>query len=114
MLESQIELKKQVGIHADRFRELMPNFAKAQQELTFQAYQDGALDTKTKRMMAMTAAIVHGCRACILYQAQAALELGASVEQLLECIGVAISLGGTQAEGEAARLMLFFNEQGLV
>jgi len=114
MLENQIELKDQIRVHADRFRALMPDFARAHGDLTAQAYKAGALDARTKRMMAMTASIVHGCRACILYQAEAALELGASVEQLLECIGVAVSLGGTQAEGEAVRLMLFLQEKGVV
>ncbi len=55
--------------------------------------------------MAMTAATVHGCRACTLYQAEEALNLGASKEEILECISVAVSLGNTMTAGQATRLI---------
>ena len=64
--------------------------------------------------MAMTAATVHGCRACILYQADEAMKLGATVQEILECIGVAVSLGGTMAEGQATRLIGFLEETGAI
>ncbi len=64
--------------------------------------------------MAMTSATIHGCRACILYQADEAIKLGASLEELLECIGVAVSLGGTTAEGQATRLIGFLEEKGMI
>ena len=92
----------------------MPHIAKAYEDLPNQAYKDAAIDGKTKRLMAMTAAIVHGCRACILYQADEALKLGATVNEILECIGVAVSLSGTIAEGESARLIQFLEEKGLI
>ena len=114
MLENQTELTEQIHHQAVRCKEKMADLAAAQEALTEQAYKDGALDAKTKRLMAMTAATVHGCRACILYQTDRALELGASVEEILECIGVAVSLGGTMAEGQATRLVGFLEEKGLI
>jgi AhpD family alkylhydroperoxidase len=64
--------------------------------------------------MAMTAATIHGCRACILFQADEALKLGASKDEILECIGVAVSLGGTMAEGQATRLIGYLVERAVI
>lgn len=111
MLENQTELKNQIHEQAGAFRRLSPELWQAKNTLTQCAYKDGVLSSKTKRLMAMTAAIVQGCRACILYQVEAALSLGASVDEILECIGVAVSLGGTLAEGQATRVIGFLEEK---
>jgi AhpD family alkylhydroperoxidase len=112
MLENQIELKEQIQGQWDRYKEQMPPIAKAYEDLSNAAYASGTIDGKTKRLMAMTAATVHGCRACILYQADEALKLGATKEEILECIGVAVSLGGTMAAGQATRLIGYLEERG--
>jgi AhpD family alkylhydroperoxidase len=64
--------------------------------------------------MALSGALIHGCRACILFQAEHALSLGASVEEILEACSVAISLGGTMAAGETTRVVRFLQEKGLI
>lgn len=114
MLENQIELKEQIHGQWNRYKALMPHIAEAYANLPAQAYADGTISAKMKRLMAMTAATIHGCRACILYQADEALTLGASKEEMLECIGVAVSLGGTMAEGQATRLIGFLEEKGVL
>lgn len=114
MLENQIELKEQIHSQADRLRTMMPEVTQAKDAMTLSIYKDGAIDTKTKRLMAMTASLIHGCRACILYQAEQALNHGASVDELIESIGVAMSLGGTQAEGQATRVIGLLTEKGLI
>lgn len=92
----------------------MPQIAKAYEDLPGRAYADGTISGKMKRLMALTAATIHACRACILYQADEALKLGASKEEILECIGVAVSLGGTMAEGQATRLIGYLEERSLL
>jgi AhpD family alkylhydroperoxidase len=114
MLENQVELQEQIHGQWNRYKARMPHIAKAYGELPNQAYADGIISGKMKRLMAMTAATIHGCRACILYQADEALKLGASKEELLECIGVAVSLGGTMAEGQATRLIGYLEERNLL
>ena len=113
-MENQTELHEQVSGQWQKYKKLMPNIAESYQKLPEEVYRTGAIDAKTKRLMAMTAATVHGCRACILYQTEEALKLGATVEEILECIGVAVSLGGTMAEGESTRLIGFLEEKGLI
>ncbi len=114
MLETQAELLEEVKGQWSKYKTLMPGLTKAYEDLPNQVYTDGAIRAKMKRLMAMTAATIHGCRACILYQAEAALALGASKDEILECIGVAVSLGGTMAEGQATRLIGYLEERGLL
>jgi len=64
--------------------------------------------------MALVGALVHGCRACVLFQVNHALAAGATVEEILEACGVAISLGGTMGAGETTRVVEFLNEKGLL
>ena len=82
--------------------------------LPSEAYKDGELKGKIKRLMGLAAALTHGCRACILFKTDEALNLGASVDEILENCAVAISIGGTMTAGETTRVVQFLGEKGLV
>lgn len=112
MPESQLELQGEIGKHFDRYTELLPEVGRAYEVLPAEVYKDGALSAKTKRLMALAGALVHGCRACILYQTDEALALGATTEEILETCSVSISLGGTMAAGETTRVVAFLTEKG--
>ena len=114
MTESQVELQQEVKNLFNLYRRTMPAIGQAYDALPEAVYQDGALSGKVKRLMALSGALVHGCRACIVFQAEYALNLGASVEEILEACAVAISLGGTMAAGETTRIMQFLREKGLL
>jgi AhpD family alkylhydroperoxidase len=60
-------------------------------------YRDGAINLKTKRLMSLAVTIQAGCKDCMISQTSRALELGATVEEILETCSVAISMGGTLA-----------------
>jgi len=96
------------------YEKCMPDVARAYDELPMEVYKDGVLSGKIKRLMALTGALVHGCRACILYQTEEALVLGATAEEILEACSVAISLGGTMGAGETTRVVQFLEEKGLL
>ena len=96
------------------YKKCMPGVASAYDELPKEVYKDGVLSGKIKRMMALTGALVHGCRACILYQTEEALTLGATVEEIMEACAVAISLGGTMGAGETTRAVQFLEEKKLL
>lgn len=112
MQESQVELRESIYANFMRYRELRPEFATIYDESTHEAYKNGALEAKIKRLMALCGALVSGCRACILSQTERALQLGASKEEILETCGVAISLGGTMAAGETTRVVQYLDETG--
>ena len=111
---SQLELQTETMDGFLKFKELMPHIRKPYEELSAETYKDGALDEKTKRLMALVGALVHGCRACILFQTERAMELGAGVEEILESCAVAVSLGGTMAAGETTRVVQLLMELGKI
>ena len=96
------------------YRKCLPDVAKAYDELPMEVYKDGALPGKIKRLMALTGALVHGCRSCLLFQTDQALAAGATVEEILEACAVAVSLGGTMGAGETTRVVEFLHEKGLL
>ena len=65
----------------------------------------GALDAKTKELMALAISIAVRCEGCIAYHAHDAILAGATRSELLETIGVAIMMGGGPASIYAAHAM---------
>lgn len=57
------------------------------------AVEDGALPAKVKEMMALAISIVVGCDGCIAYHVHDAVKAGATRQELLETIGVALLMG---------------------
>lgn len=112
MSENQIDLndnrKKQLG----RFMELMPEMTEVLVAMKNEVDKDGALDSKTKRLMALATALGAGCRNCILAQTEAALEAGATKEDFLETISVVVKIRGTSGLAESFRVIEFLDELG--
>lgn len=77
-------------------------------------YESGAIDTKTKRLMAMGAAIVMGCKGCILGQTQKAVDAGATIDEIMETCSVMLSLGGTMAGSKISIVMELLKELDLI
>ncbi len=62
-----------------------------------EAFADGALDGKTKELMATCVSIIVKCKPCIESHVGGALRHGATEEEIVETIDVAVALGGGQA-----------------
>jgi len=58
------------------------------------ASSDGALDAKTKELMAMAIGICTHCEGCIVFHMAAALKAGATKAEVLDAVTVAIEMGG--------------------
>lgn len=69
---------------------VMGGFAKLHQAST----TDGALSGKTKELIALAIGIAVHCDGCIAYHVHDALTAGATREELIETIGVAVMMGG--------------------
>lgn len=67
--------------------------------------EGGALSAKTKELMALAIGIVIGCDGCIAYHVHDAVVAGATRQEMLETIGVAILMGGGPASMYAAHAM---------
>lgn len=84
---------------AKRRKELAPSIHDAFQEFSKQVFADGALDNKTKQLIAVAVAHVTQCPYCIQAHTKSALREGASEQQLMEAIWVAAEMraGGAYA-----------------
>jgi AhpD family alkylhydroperoxidase len=69
------------------------------------AVEAGALDAKTKELMALAIGIVVHCEGCIAYHTHDAVAAGATRPELLETIGVALMMGGGPASMYAAHAL---------
>src|SRR5512133_1489914 len=69
------------------------------------AVEPGALDKKTKELMALSISIAIHCEGCIAYHTHDAIKAGATRAELLETISLAIMMGGGPATVYAAHAM---------
>ena len=75
-------------------RRKIPDVYEGFRALHAAAFAPGALDTKTKELMALAIAVADGCDGCIASHARAAVTAGASEQEAAETIGVAILMSG--------------------
>ena len=113
-MENQTELLEAIHSQFLSYKDQLPRLGEAYDRMSDEAYKEGAISTKVKRLMALSVALTHECQACVLYQTQEALNSGASVAEIMETCGVAISIGGTMAAGETTRVIQFLGEKGLL
>lgn len=112
MLESQFELDENRVKHRERVAQVLPEVMGAVRGLAAEVYKDGALSCKAKRLMSLALAPGAGCRNCILAQTRCALEDGASKDEILETISVAVSMRGTTGVAESLRVVQLLDELG--
>jgi AhpD family alkylhydroperoxidase len=75
-------------------------------------YKDGALSLKMKRLIALACALQSGCTRGIQGQTKDAVEAGATGEEVLEAVSVAIVMGGTAVSAETWRVVKVLEELG--
>lgn len=59
------------------------------------AYQEGALDIKTKELIGLVASAVLRCDDCVKYHLETSHKIGLSKEEVSEALGIATLVGGT-------------------
>jgi AhpD family alkylhydroperoxidase len=74
------------------------------------ALEAKALDTKTKELLALGIAVAVRCDACIAFHAEAAVKQGASREELMETMGMAIYMGAGPSVMYAAQAVEAFDQ----
>lgn len=72
----------------------IPDTMKGFTDLHRASTAEGALSTKTKELIALGIAITVRCDGCIAFHVHDSLNAGASSEEIMETIGVAVMMGG--------------------
>lgn len=63
--------------------------------LDSQAYQAGALPSKTKELLGLISSLVLRCNDCVKYHIGKSIETGVTKEEFMETISIGILVGGT-------------------
>ncbi len=63
--------------------------------LDHQAYQEGALDSKTKELLGLVASMVLRCDDCVRYHLGQCYQLGVSTDEVFEVFAIANLVGGS-------------------
>lgn len=88
----------------------IPEVMKAFMSTTKAGGKEGALDAKTKELIAIAIAVANRCDGCIGFHTKTLVELGTTEQELAEALGVAIYMGGGPSVMYASNTMGAFKE----
>lgn len=99
-----MELPEMTREIARKRKELAPEALEAWQNFSKAVFKAGALDEKTKQLIAVAVAHVTQCHYCIKGHTHGALKRGATEEEIMEAIWVAAEMrsGGAYAHSTIA------------
>jgi AhpD family alkylhydroperoxidase len=110
-MENQLEYYTETGKYRDRFDQELPAMA-AYTAFRQAVYKDGVLSQKMKRLIALACGLNAGCTRCIQGQTKDAVAAGATKEEILEAVAVAVVMGGTAVSAETWRVVKVLEELG--
>ena len=91
-------------------RERIPAVFEGYGALHAAAFADGALDAKTKELIALAIAVSKQCDGCMASHARGAARQGATADEVAEALGVAIVMNGGPGTVHAPRALAAFQE----
>lgn len=104
------ELTKNISQNLTSMRTGLPEVMQGFGALGKAAMVDGALDEKTKELIALAIGVATRCDACIAFHSQALVRLGATLDEVRETLGVTVYMGGGPSLMYAANAIAAFTE----
>lgn len=74
------------------------------------ALEAKALDTKTKELIALAIGVAIRCDSCVAFHAEAAVKQGATREEVMEAMGMAVYMGAGPSVMYAAQAVEAFDQ----
>lgn len=105
MITNYVEVHRRLEERLTQLGRELPGPMGGFARLRRKAVEDGALSAKTKELMALAVGIAIGCDGCIAYHVHDAVAAGATRQELLETLGLAIFMGGGPASIYAAHAL---------
>lgn len=90
--------------------QISPSLLKAHDALAAAAPKEPRLDAKTRELIALAVAVTTRCDGCIAFHTDAARKAGASKEEMVEALGVAVALNAGAALVYSARAFDAFTQ----
>ena len=110
-MENQLDYYTETGKYRDKFDQGLPVMS-AYTTFRKGVYQDGILSLKTKRLIALACGLQAGCTRCVQGQTKDAIAAGATKDEVLEAVSVAVVMGGTTVSAETWRVVKVLEELG--
>ena len=110
MEKNYLEITRAISANLKTLRKDIPDTMAAFSALAQAASRDGALDKKTKELIALALGVAAHCDGCIGFHSEALVRYGASREEVEEALGMAIYMGGGPSLMYAADAMAAYEQ----
>ena len=110
MTEAYKDITQDIATYMKKLRGYIPDVLSGFDSMCAGAEKEGALDKKTKELIALAVGVAARCDGCIGFHAQALAQLNASKEEVAETLGTAIYMGGGPSLMYAAKALRAFEE----
>ena len=104
------QLTQTISAHLAPLHKSQPGVMKGFSDMGKAAMAAGALDAKTKELIALAVGVAARCDGCIGFHVKALVRLGATRSEVDDALGVAIYMGGGPSAMYAANAVAAFNE----
>jgi AhpD family alkylhydroperoxidase len=94
MEKNYAQFTKRISGDLRKLRKGIPDTMQAFSALAQAATRDGALDKKTKELIALALGIAARCDGCIGFHTETLVRLGATRQDVEETLGIAVYMGG--------------------
>jgi AhpD family alkylhydroperoxidase len=110
MDKSYPEITKRISENLKMLRQDMTGTMSGFSALAKAATDNGALDKKTKELIALAIGVATRCDGCIGFHTETLIKLGITREEFEEALGIAIYMGGGPSLMYAAEAMLAYKQ----
>lgn len=110
MAKDYTALTRDISAYIGELRRAQPGPMQAFSELAKTATADGALDKKTKELIALAIGVSQRCDGCIGFHAKALKDLGATREEIAEVMAMTVYMGGGPALMYAADALRAYDQ----
>lgn len=112
MSKSYRAITTEVSASLAKLRADIPDTTRGFSALAQAASRDGALDKKSKELIAMALSVASRCDPCVGFHAQALVKLGCTRAEFEDMLGMCIYMGGGPSLMYAAQALAAFEEFG--
>jgi len=94
MAKNYLDVTQSISANIRTLRKDIPDVMQGFSALAQAATKEGALDKKTKELVALALGVAARCDGCIGFHAESLVKLGATKPEVEEVLGMAIYMGG--------------------
>jgi AhpD family alkylhydroperoxidase len=110
MTTSYVDLISHISAEMGQLRKEIPDTMRGFGAMAQAATKEGALDAKTKELIAAALSVAARCDPCVGFHAQALVKLGTTRAEMAETMAMAVYMGGGPSLMYAAKMSAAFDE----